>query len=102
MLLTGVHASPSDRERFRNEAKAAATLCHPQIVPVHSWGDHEELPYFCMELVARGSLSRRIDHFRTHPVKAAKLIQKLALTPTCRAVNSRSPTWAKLPHGRIR
>ncbi|MFN2389666.1 MAG: Stk1 family PASTA domain-containing Ser/Thr kinase [Actinomycetota bacterium] len=52
--------------RFREEARAAARLTHPNVVAVHDWGSHEGTYYMVMELVsgtdlrdllvARGSL----------------------------------------------
>lgn len=58
MILAGGHASDADRQRFRQEAEAAAGLHHPNIVQVFEVGEHDELPYFTLEFVDGGSLSR--------------------------------------------
>ena len=51
VLREDFSSSEAFRERFRQEAKAAANLSHPNIVTVHDFGlDHERL-YFVMEYV---------------------------------------------------
>ncbi len=48
-------------ERFQQEARAAAKLSHPHIVPVFGVGEHLGLHYFVMQYIPGGSASRR-DH----------------------------------------
>jgi serine/threonine-protein kinase len=48
-------ASPTARERFRREARAAAALNHPNVVAVFDWGEEPD-PYLVMELVDGQSL----------------------------------------------
>ncbi len=45
------------RERFYREARAAAVLTHPGIVPVFDMGEHEGVPFLVMEFVAGRTLS---------------------------------------------
>lgn len=47
-------------ERFRNEARAAANLQHPHIVPVFSIGQQGGIHYFAMRLIDGPSLAHRI------------------------------------------
>ncbi len=56
MLLGGVHATPEMRQRFHREARAAAKLRHPNIVPIHEVGEYNELPFFTMDFVEGKSL----------------------------------------------
>ena len=51
---------PEDCERFRREARMTARLSHPNIVPVHAFGESEELLYFVMKYVDGESLAERL------------------------------------------
>ncbi|MCA9191977.1 MAG: protein kinase [Planctomycetales bacterium] len=48
------------RQRFFREAKAAAAVVHPNIVPIYTVVTTESLPYIVMPLVAGGNLEQRI------------------------------------------
>jgi hypothetical protein len=48
-------------ERFRREAKTAGRLSHPNIVPLHSFGEVEGMPYFVMGYVRGESLASRLQ-----------------------------------------
>jgi serine/threonine protein kinase/tetratricopeptide (TPR) repeat protein len=48
---------PGARERFRREVTAVASLSHPGIVPVYTFGEESGIPYYAMELVAGASLA---------------------------------------------
>ena len=49
-------ADPSQLERFRREARAAARLHHTNIVPVFGVGEHEGVHYYAMQFIQGQSL----------------------------------------------
>ena len=55
-------ASPARElhDRLRREARTAARLSHPNIVPLHAFGDVEGMPYFVMGYVRGESLATRL------------------------------------------
>jgi hypothetical protein len=53
-------ADPESRERFRREARVAARLAHPNIVPLHAFGEIEGMLYFVMGYVRGESLADRM------------------------------------------
>jgi len=54
----------TQRERFRNDSRAAAQLQHPNIVPVYSVGDQDGVLYFAMRLVRGQNLAQIIQDIR--------------------------------------
>ena len=51
-------------KRFRNEARAAATLDHPHIVPVHAIGCERGVHFYAMSLVNGRTLAQVIADLR--------------------------------------
>lgn len=49
------------RERFAREARAAASVSHPSIVPVYDYGLQDTRPFLVMEYVPGGSLADVLD-----------------------------------------
>ncbi len=63
MIRSGEFATPAAVRRFKQEAEAAATLDHPNIVPIHEVGDYHGQHYYAMRLVEGGSLAARMPDF---------------------------------------
>ena len=60
-VLPPEHAStPELRERFKREARTAARLSHPHIVPLYTFGEVAALMYFVMGYVDGESLADRL------------------------------------------
>jgi eukaryotic-like serine/threonine-protein kinase len=68
------------RERFVREARTAAGLSHPNIVPIHRVGEAEGLPYFVMTYIRGETLGERL---RTRgpltPTALSKVMHDVAL-----------------------
>jgi serine/threonine protein kinase len=59
-------------ERFRYEARSAASLSHPHIVPVFAWGETQDATcYIVMEYLPGGTLKRRIISEGALPARTA-------------------------------
>ena len=63
------------RERFKREARTAAQLSHPHIVPLLTFGEDEGLVYFVMGYVDGETLSARLQ--REAPLPAGDAIRML-------------------------
>ncbi|MCY3017972.1 MAG: protein kinase [Planctomycetota bacterium] len=78
MILTGQLASAPEVQRFQMEARAAAALDHPNIIPIYEVGEHEGQQFFSMKLIEGGSLSQRIPQFVHDPKSAARVLAAVA------------------------
>jgi hypothetical protein len=74
-------ATPADKERFLREAKAAATIQHPNVCPIFEAGQDGDRLYIVMAMIAGKSLSAMLKE-RKEPMpqrQAAQIARKLAL-----------------------
>jgi tetratricopeptide (TPR) repeat protein len=78
VIRAGWLASRAEVQRFRAEAEAAASLDHPNIVPVYEVGEHDGQPFFSTKLVEGGSLAGQPYRYREDPKGAARLVATVA------------------------
>jgi len=71
-------ASSHAVQRFQIEAEAAAKLDHPNIVPVHEFGQLEGQWYISMKLVEGPSLAQHLHGVPMEPDRAARLMGTIA------------------------
>jgi eukaryotic-like serine/threonine-protein kinase len=70
-----VHLS---HERFLREARAAATLNHPNICAIHDVGEQDGQPYLVMELLRGETLKLHLSHHSLSPSEVLTLGQQAA------------------------
>ena len=78
LMRAGDLASEEEVHRFYGEAKAAASLDHPAIVPIYDVGQHQGRHFLSMRLVEGITLSQRLAEGPLQPEEAAALIRKIA------------------------
>src|SRR5437016_3805412 len=76
----GQWSSTPHLKRFRHEAEAAASLEHPQIVPIYEIGEREGSCYFSMKFVEGGRLDEVAKREPMSTRRAAELLVKIART----------------------
>ncbi len=61
LLAPYLASSGPARKRFAREARAAAAVVHPHVVPIHNVETERESPFIVMQYVSGESLQARID-----------------------------------------
>jgi serine/threonine-protein kinase len=65
-------------QRFAEESKVAASIEHPNVVPIYAAGEEAGVPYIAMRYVSGSDLGRRIRHEgRLEPELAVALIAQV-------------------------
>jgi serine/threonine protein kinase len=78
VLPTHLGQDPDNRERFRREAKAIASLEHAAVVPVYDYGEDGDQLFLVMRYMQGGSLKDRLTHGRLPLPAASTIIRRIA------------------------
>src|SRR5438132_14180372 len=76
----GQWSSTPHLRRFRHEAEAAASLEHPQIVPIYEIGERDGSCYFSMKFIEGGQLDAVLRREPMSIRRGAELLVKVART----------------------
>ena len=77
-LSVATSAGDAARERFEREAKAAASLNHPNIVTIHEFGEHDGRVFIVMELVDGHTLREDIGRGPMEIDRAVSIVSQIA------------------------
>jgi serine/threonine protein kinase len=80
ILHEGLASDAIFAERFRREAKAAASLAHPNVVTVYDTGEDDGVPFIVMELQAGESLHTRLHREGALPAEDVARIGRSILS----------------------
>ncbi len=78
MILAGHLASAEHVRRFLDEARAAARLQHPNVVPIHEVGQYAGQHYFTMEYIEGQSLQDRLAAGPLDIDTAVRIVEQVA------------------------
>lgn len=78
MLLPAYAKDPDFERRFRREAKAAARLDNPHVVPIYDVGEIDDRLYVTMRLINGRDLQSLIDAGPLEPHRAVAIIDQIA------------------------
>jgi serine/threonine-protein kinase len=79
LLLSALAASDDVRTRFLREARTAANLSHPNIVPIHRVGELAGIPFFVMTFIDGPTLGERLrDRGPVSPSAMSQILRDVA------------------------
>ena len=78
LLATGLAEDESFRDRFLHESELAASIDHPNIVPIYEAGATDDLLYIAMRYVDGRDLKERLEEGRLDPADAIGLVAQVA------------------------
>ncbi|KAA5538517.1 protein kinase [Roseiconus nitratireducens] len=73
VLAPELASSAAARKRFFREARSAAAVVHPHVVPIQTVDEHDGLPYLVMPVVEGQSLQQRVD--RNGPLDVIEVLR---------------------------
>jgi predicted Ser/Thr protein kinase len=78
-IATDLASTPGFRDRFTAESKTAASLDHPNVIPIYQAGEHEGTLFLVMRYVEGEDLRTELQHEgRLEPERAARIVAQIA------------------------
>src|SRR5919201_5403812 len=71
LLARELADDPLFRERFLRESQLAASLNHPNVIPIFDAGEYEDLPYIAMRYVDGPDLKQLLKREGPLPLRSA-------------------------------
>src|ERR1700761_7818943 len=78
MLLAQFGADATFEHRFRREARAAARLDDPHVVPIYDVGEIDGRLYVAMRLINGEDLQTLLDRGPLEPDRAVRIVEQIA------------------------
>jgi hypothetical protein len=78
VIRHGQFASAEEVRRFQTEAKALASLDHPNVVPIYEIGEHDGWHYFAMKFIEGDPLARLVPRLAGQPRAVATIVSAVA------------------------
>ena len=83
VLLPHFATDPEFNERFRREARAAAQLDDPHVVPIYDVGEHDGRLYVTMQLIDGVDLQTLLNAGPLEPARAVRIVEQVASALHC-------------------
>jgi DNA-binding beta-propeller fold protein YncE len=78
-IVPSLSADPKFRQRFERESRLAASIEHPNVIPIHHAGEEEGLLYLAMRLVEGADLLAMISaERRIPPTRVVRIVSAVA------------------------
>jgi predicted Ser/Thr protein kinase len=78
-IAADLASTPGFRERFTTESRTAASLDHPNVIPIYQAGEHEGTLYLAMRYVDGEDLRSALQRERRlQPERAARVVAQIA------------------------
>src|SRR3954463_4100619 len=78
LIATSLAEDPEFRDRFVRESRAAASIDHPNVIPIYYTGEHEGLLYIAMRYVEGSDLRTLVRaEGRLEPERAARIVAQV-------------------------
>ena len=78
VMTADLSADPAFAERFRREAQLAASLNHPNLLPIHEAGRFDERLFLSMRYIDGPDLAKVVADGPLDPARACRIVEQVA------------------------